>query len=444
MVFALLLISSGYLMAFSSAVDTQEHPSAYEQGVEIKPPEDAVEVEIDTYVYTYTLVNLGGEEDTYYIEVNSSNEIAFEVQAPENISVEGKISVDIEVEVTIKEDADPGDIARITLKAESEASGEVVTGFMYVVFEKPMDFEPPVDWKDAEAFIGKAKNAAAFGASTFLKVEGYEPWAALVINAGDPEGVDAVTVAFEDGTLIIEVEDDNDANHVTILVNKAFADQHIADSEGDLEVEMSDAVNYQGLDNSNTSAGGGAMYVFHIEHFSTHWIKMSRQPEFQPPVDGGQAFIEKAKNAAAFGASTFLKVEGYEPWAVLVINAGDPEGVDAVTVAFEDGTLIIEVEDDNDANHVTILVNKAFADQHIADSEDDLDIEVSDAVNYQGLDNSNASAGGGAMYVFHIEHFSTQWIEMSETRSIPFVGIPTLLLILAVSVAYYAYKKKKQ
>ncbi|MEF8873205.1 MAG: FixG Ig-like domain-containing protein, partial [Candidatus Thermoplasmatota archaeon] len=274
-VFALLLISSGYLIAFSSTAETQGQSGAYEKGVEVQPPQDAVEYERDTYVYTYTIANLGQEEDTYYIEVESSNEVAFEVEAPENVSVEGDISVDVEVEVTIKEDAEPGDTATITLEAESEASGEVDTGSMYVAFKKPIDFEPPVDQEDAEAFIGKAKNAAAFGAVTFLKVEGYEPWAALVVNAGDPRGVDAVTVSFEDGTLIIEAEDENETNHVTILVNKAFADKYLGESEGDIEIEVSDAVNYEGLDNSNASAGGGAMYVFHIEHFSTQTIEIS-------------------------------------------------------------------------------------------------------------------------------------------------------------------------
>ena len=442
-VFALLLISSGYLMAFSSTAETQEQPGVYEQGVEVKPPEDGVETERDTYVYTYTLVNLGEEEDTYIIEVESSNEVAFEVEAPENVSVEGESSVDVEVEVTINEDAEPGDIATITVKAESESSGEVDTGSMYLKFEKPIDFEPPVDWENAEAFIGEAKNAAAFGAATFLKVEGYEPWAVLVINAGDPAGVDAVTVSFEDGTLIIEAEDENDANHVTILVNKAFADEYLGESEGDIDIEVSDAVNYEGLDESNESAGGGAMYVFHIEHFSIQTIEMSSQPEFAPPVDGAEAFVGRAEDAAAHGAATFLKVEGYEPWAALVINAGDPAGVDAVTISFEDGTLIIEAEDENDANSVTILVNKAFADEHIADSEGDLDIEVSDAVNYEGLDNSNASAGGGAMYVFHIEHFSTQTIEISKASLIPFPGIPLILVSLAVPFACYYYYKKK-
>ncbi len=169
--------------------------------------------------------------------------------------------------------------------------------------------------------------------------------------------------------------------------------------------------------------------------------------DIEPPVDipgKAEAFLNRAQNAAAHGAATFLKVEGYEPWAALVINAGDPEGVDEVTVSFEDGTLIIEATDDNDTNHVTILMNKAFADEHLAEAENDLDIETSDAINYEGLDNSNASAGGGAMYVFHIRHFSTQTIEISAADSLPFLGTPMLLLAIAIPVAYYAIKRKKE
>ncbi len=207
-------------------------------------------------------------------------------------------------------------------------------------------------------------------------------------------------------------------------------------------------MNYEGLDESNESAGGGAMYVFHIEHFSTQTIEMS-SPPFDLPVDreNAEGAIDRAEGAAAHGAATFLKVEGYEPWAALVINAGDPAGVDAVTVSFEDETLLIEATDNNDTNHVTILINKAFADEHLADSEGDLNIETSDAVNYEGLDNSNASAGGGAMYVFHIEHFSTQTIEVSAVDDIPFLSTTILLVAIvaiAVPVAYYTLKKKKR
>ncbi|MFP4000553.1 MAG: hypothetical protein ACLFSM_04575 [Thermoplasmata archaeon] len=302
---------------------------------------------------------------------------------------------------------------------------------------QPID--PPVE--NGEMFKNRAKNASAHGAATFLQVEDYEPWAALVINPGDPRGADEVTANFENDTLIIEATDENHSNHVSILVNREFADEYLSEAQSDIDIETSDAVNYEGIENSNESAGGGAVYVFHIDHFSTQTIELNT-PAFDPPVEGGKAFTDRAENAAAHGAATFLKVEGYEPWAALVINAGDPDGMDAVTVSFEDETLRIEAEDSNSTNHVTILLNKDFADEHLADSEGDLDIETSDAVNFDGLDNSNVSAGGGAMYVFQIDHFSTQWIEVSAQSLLPFMGVPLILLVIAVPAAYYAVKKK--
>ncbi len=322
-----------------------------------------------------------------------------------------------------------------------------VMALPFMAQSQPVDFTPPIE--DAEAFYDRAENASQGGAATFLRVEGYTPWAALVVNAGDPHGVDAVTVDFDDetDTLTIEATDSNSTNHVTILVNKAFADKYIADSEGDLEIDTSDAVNYEGMDNSNESAGEGAVYVFQIDHFSTQTLTMAPvdQNDFEPPVAGGEAFEGKAQNAASSGAVTFLRVEGYTPWAALVVNAGDPHGVDAVTVDFDDetDTLTIEAQDSDTTNHVTILVNKAFADKYIADSEGDISIETSDAVNYEGMDNSNESAGGGAVYVFHIEHFSTQSIKMT-TEEAPFPGLAIVLIASAIPVAYYAYKKERR
>ncbi|MFP4050729.1 MAG: hypothetical protein ACLFVB_03185, partial [Thermoplasmata archaeon] len=100
---------------------------------------------------------------------------------------------------------------------------------------------------------------------------------------------------------------------------------------------------------------------------------------------GGQIFNNSTENASANGAATFLRVEDYQPWAALVINAGDPSGVDLVTVSFDNDTLTITAQDSNETNHATILVNKEFADKYIADSEGNLEINVSDAVNYEGL-----------------------------------------------------------
>ncbi len=307
-------------------------------------------------------------------------------------------------------------------------------------FESGEELDPPFGF--GEKFRDRAEDAASHGAATFLQVEDYEPWAALVINPGDPRGVDVVTVSFEDDTLIIEAEDDNHTNSVSILINKEFADEYLSEAQSDIEIETSDAVNYAGLEESNASAGGGPVYVFQIDHFSTQSIEMFAPP-FDPPGRTGEMGTAIAEDAARSGVATFLKVDGYEPWAALVINAGHPDGVDEVTVEFDGETLIIEATDEKEeSNSVTILMNKEFADEHLADAEDDLDIETSDAVNYEGLDGSNASAGGRAMYVFQIESFSTQTIEVSAEDRLPFLSSPLLLIAIAVPIAIYALKRR--
>ncbi|MFW5945807.1 MAG: hypothetical protein ACOCTN_02910 [Candidatus Natronoplasma sp.] len=48
------------------------------------------------------------------------------------------------------------------------------------------------------------------------------------------------------------------------------------------------------------------------------------------------------------------------------------------------------------------------------------------------------------MYVFQIESFSTETIEISAEDSIPFMGISMILVAIAIPVAYYTLKKKKQ
>ncbi len=165
--------------------------------------------------------------------------------------------------------------------------------------------------------------------------------------------------------------------------------------------------------------------------------------DFEPPLDGAQAYMDQAENAAAHGAATFIKVDGYEPWAVLVINAGNPMGVDLVTVTFDNGVLRIEATDSDSTNHATILMNKEFANQHLADAEGNLEIETSDAVNYRGLNQSHPGAGNNAMYVFQIEHFSTQWIEIS-TKEAPFPGFAWVLLAAVVPVVFFAVRKKER
>ncbi|MFO8109751.1 MAG: ice-binding family protein [Thermoplasmata archaeon] len=214
--------------------------------------------------------------------------------------------------------------------------------------------------------------------------------------------------------------------------------------QNDLDPDTIYTVTVKGGGNGVKDLAGNPMGSDHVWSFDTGLETLD--PPFDPPVDGGEAYESRAENAASNGAATFLWVEGYQPWAALVINAGDPAGIDAITVSFEDETLTIEATDSNSTNHVTILINKAFADEHLADSEGDLNIETSDAVNYDGMDESNASVGGGGVYVFQVEEFSTQTIKMSaeDTEDTPFLGTLMLLIAMAISVAYYTMKRGKQ
>ncbi len=169
----------------------------------------------------------------------------------------------------------------------------------------------------------------------------------------------------------------------------------------------------------------------------------------QPPDFVDNLVQNRAENAAQNGAATFIEVEGYSPWAVCVINAGKPDGIDAVTVSFKNETLTISATDSDSTQSVHILINKAFADKYLADSEGDLDIDVSDAVNYEGIQNENVSADdGNLVYVFHINHFSTQYISISESDgilpSIPFMGLPLLAVASIVAFAVYSVKRKRR
>ena len=50
-------------------------------------------------------------------------------------------------------------------------------------------------------------------------------------------------------------------------------------------------------------------------------------------ADNGKAnAYGRIKNAGKNDKPTFIYVDGYEPWAVKVVNAGNPHGVDLVTV----------------------------------------------------------------------------------------------------------------
>lgn len=141
---------------------------------------------------------------------------------------------------------------------------------------------PSIPGMDIESAIGIATGAGGTGVATFVFADDVEPWAALVVNAGTPDGIDRVLVTFsmEDKTVTIEAEDEVSTNVVTILVNKAFIDDYIQSAESTLSIEVSEAVNYQGV-TSSADAGGAMVYVFVITHFSVQSISIS------PTASGG-------------------------------------------------------------------------------------------------------------------------------------------------------------
>ncbi len=135
---------------------------------------------------------------------------------------------------------------------------------------------PPIPGKSVEIAIGIAQNAGGRGVATFVFAQEDGLWAALVVNATTPDGVDRVSVAYtlETRTLTIEVEDEVPSNVVTILVNGAYVEDLVAASDGSLIVEVTDAVNYGGLVASE-DAGGEEVYVFIVTHFSVQTIRLS-------------------------------------------------------------------------------------------------------------------------------------------------------------------------
>lgn len=135
---------------------------------------------------------------------------------------------------------------------------------------------PSVPGKDTESAIGTANDAARIGVATFIFTDDIEPWAALVVNAGTPDGIDRVTVSLSTDTkaLSIEAEDGVPTNLVTLLVNKDFIETYVESDESSLSIEVSEGVNYQGV-TSSVDAGGAEVYVFVITHFSVQYIEIS-------------------------------------------------------------------------------------------------------------------------------------------------------------------------
>lgn len=160
--------------------------------------------------------------------------------------------------------------------------------------------------------------------------------------------------------------------------------------------------------------------------------------------EGANSYKDKAENIG-YGAASFLFVDGYTPWAAMIVNAGDPGGVDMVTVSFDEETetLSIELTDSNSTNHATVLVNKNFADKYIADAN--LTFDLSDAVNYDGMEESNETASD--VYVFQVEHFSTQTIKVSDggtaPNDTPAPGVLLTILVIASMALIVGIRKRR-
>lgn len=62
-----------------------------------------------------------------------------------------------------------------------------------------------------------------------------------MVKAGTPDGIDSVTVtlSLETKTLSIQANDGAPSKVVTVLVNKAFIDTHIAVAEASLSLSTS-------------------------------------------------------------------------------------------------------------------------------------------------------------------------------------------------------------
>ncbi len=145
----------------------------------------------------------------------------------------------------------------------------------------PVDL-PPVPF-DTESAVGVATGAGGTGVATFVFAEGIEPWSTLIVRAGTPDGVDRVTVTFsmETRTVSIQLEDEVQTNTVTVLVSKDFVTTQIGSPEDGLSIEVSEAVNYLGV-NVSEDAGGAEVFVFEVTHFSIQSIAI-----LPTALDGG-------------------------------------------------------------------------------------------------------------------------------------------------------------
>lgn len=171
-------------------------------------------------------------------------------------------------------------------------------------------------------------------------------------------------------------------------------------------------------------------------------VQAASHDGLQPPIDipGGAECAFRAANDIS--AATFLCVEGVSPWAVLVVNP-PVAGIDSIGVTYdaESRTLTITVSEDDPTATVTILVNKAFLEEHVDGFASDRDLRMTNGVMYEG-EGGHPMAAGQAMLVFQITHFSTQTITIGPGSTV-LVGVVIALVAVALVAAVGLRKKRK-
>jgi len=135
-------------LAVAAAVAVEE--AEYE--VAVVAPEDAEETETGEHTYTYKVGNMGTEDDTYDLAVESDGD-NFTAVVEEKIAVEAGKTEEVDVEVEITEDAEGVDSAKITLTATSQGDSEVTDSDSMVV---TLIGEPVVSSKEASDVTGNS------------------------------------------------------------------------------------------------------------------------------------------------------------------------------------------------------------------------------------------------------------------------------------------------
>ncbi len=109
------------------------------QDVLVTAPEDRVEGERGrTYTYDFIVENQGEKEDTFKIEVDSTED-EWKAKVTEEISIKGESEVEVPVEVTIPEFAEDGEKSKIALKAVSHNDPDISDHDVHQVGYNPLE-----------------------------------------------------------------------------------------------------------------------------------------------------------------------------------------------------------------------------------------------------------------------------------------------------------------